>query len=53
MILQRALFLDRAGVINIDVGYLHQHDQCRFIDGIIDLVKAANDANWRVFVVTN
>ena len=48
-----ALFLDRDGVINQDIGYLHRAEDCRFIDGIFDLVAAANLAGHAVVVVTN
>jgi D-glycero-D-manno-heptose 1,7-bisphosphate phosphatase len=48
-----ALFLDRDGVINTDIGYLHRPEDCRFIPGIFDLVRAANRAEYRVLVVTN
>jgi D-glycero-D-manno-heptose 1,7-bisphosphate phosphatase len=48
-----ALFLDRDGVINVDIGYLHRPEDCRFIPGIFDLVRAANRAGYPVLVVTN
>ncbi|KVN31299.1 D,D-heptose 1,7-bisphosphate phosphatase [Burkholderia stagnalis] len=48
-----ALFLDRDGVVNVDTGYLHRPEDCRFVPGIFDLVRAANCAGYRVFVVTN
>jgi D-glycero-D-manno-heptose 1,7-bisphosphate phosphatase len=51
--MQPALFLDRDGVINVDIDYLHRPEDCRFIPGIFDLVQAANHAGYRVFVVTN
>ena len=48
-----ALFLDRDGVINVDHGYVHDKDFFDFIDGIFDLVRAANERSYYVFVVTN
>jgi len=48
-----ALFLDRDGVINVDVAYLHRPKDCQFIPGIFKLVRAANHADYRVFVATN
>ncbi|KVK92414.1 D-glycero-beta-D-manno-heptose 1,7-bisphosphate 7-phosphatase [Burkholderia cepacia] len=48
-----ALFLDRDGVINVDTGYLHRPSECQFVPGIFELVRAANRAGYRVFVVTN
>ncbi|CAA9892537.1 D-glycero-alpha-D-manno-heptose-1, 7-bisphosphate 7-phosphatase [Candidatus Methylobacter favarea] len=48
-----ALFLDRDGVINIDKGYVHNKENCEFINGIFDLVKRANQHSYKVVVVTN
>lgn len=48
-----ALFLDRDGVINVDHGYVHKPEEFQFIDGIFDLVTAANRAGYLVVVVTN
>ena len=48
-----ALFLDRDGVVNQDVGHAYRPDQIKWIDGIFDLVKDANDRGLYVFVVTN
>lgn len=51
--LTRALFLDRDGVINLDIGYLHRAEDCVFVPGIFELVRAARQAAYDVFVVTN
>lgn len=48
-----ALFLDRDGVINVDHGYVHTPEEFQFIEGIFDLVAAANRAGYLVVVVTN
>ena len=50
---QRALLLDRDGVINVNHGYVHSTENFEFIDGIFDLVRAARKATYRVIVVTN
>lgn len=50
---QKALFLDRDGVINVDYGYVHQVENFEFCEGIFDLVSFANAADYRVLVVTN
>jgi D-glycero-D-manno-heptose 1,7-bisphosphate phosphatase len=47
------LFLDRDGVINIDKGYTYKPEDLVFIDGIIDGIKAANEAGYYVIVATN
>ena len=48
-----ALFLDRDGVINVDHGYVYKPDNFQFIEGIFDVVKAANQAGYLVIIVTN
>ena len=50
---QPALFLDRDGVINYDHQYVYQISDFEFIPGIFELVKAANQHNYPVFIVTN
>ncbi len=51
--LRRGLFLDRDGVINEEVGYLHRPEDCRFIDGIVPLLQAANRLSFVTCVITN
>lgn len=49
----RALFLDRDGVINIDHGYVIRQEDFHFVDGIFDLVRYAKLQGYLVVVVTN
>ena len=49
----RALFLDRDGVINHDSGYTSNSEDFRFIDGIFDLCRAARQSGYLLIVVTN
>lgn len=51
--MQAALFLDRDGVINVDHGYVHRHEEFHFMDGIFDVVRVARTHGYRVVVVTN
>jgi D,D-heptose 1,7-bisphosphate phosphatase len=48
-----AVFLDRDGVLNQDLGYVHQPNRIVWIRGAAEAVKALNDAGAFVFVVTN
>lgn len=49
----RALFLDRDGVINVDHGYVSTPERTEFVEGIFELVTAANVLGYLVIVITN
>ncbi len=49
----RALFLDRDGVVNEEVGYLHQVENVRFVEGIFSLCRTAKRLGYRLLIVTN
>ena len=53
MKMNRALFLDRDGVINVDHGYVYQPENFEFIDGVFDLCRAAVERGYLIVVVTN
>ncbi len=48
-----ALFLDRDGIINEDLGYISSKDKVHFIEGVFPLIKLFKEKGWWVFVVTN
>jgi D-glycero-D-manno-heptose 1,7-bisphosphate phosphatase len=51
--MQKALFLDRDGVINVEKDYLYKIDDFEFVDGIIELCRYYQDNGYKIFVVTN
>lgn len=51
--LRPALFLDRDGVINEEIGYLHRFQDVRFVAGAAELIRAANTLGLPVIVITN
>jgi D-glycero-D-manno-heptose 1,7-bisphosphate phosphatase len=53
MSVNRALFLDRDGVINHDAGYTSSVTDFKFIDGIFDLCRAATQSGYLLIVATN
>ena len=54
MLLQdRALFLDRDGVININHGYVNRLEDFNFIEGIFDVARAAATQHFQLVVITN
>ena len=53
MVMRRAFFFDRDGVINIDRHYLFQIADFQYIPGVIDFMKTVNESGYTIFVVTN
>jgi D-glycero-D-manno-heptose 1,7-bisphosphate phosphatase len=52
-IMKPAAFLDRDGVLNMDVGYVHQIEQFVWMDGALDAIRHLHLAGYHVLVVTN
>ncbi len=50
---RRALFLDRDGVINVDHGWVGTRERFEWNEGARETIRAASDAGFHVFVVTN
>ena len=51
--LSPALFLDRDGVVNREIGYLFRPEQVEFVPGIFDLCRSAQAAGYRLILITN
>lgn len=51
--MNKALFLDRDGVINIDHGYVYKIEDFDFMSGIFDLAREAHKKGYLIFVITN
>lgn len=49
----KALFLDRDGVINVNKGYVHKPEDVEWVDGIFDVLKRFQHADFKLIVVTN
>ena len=50
---QRAMLLDRDGVINVNHGYVHHPENFEFIDGIFEVTRAAHACGYKIIVITN
>ena len=51
--INKACFLDRDGVLNEDVGYLHKSEDFRWINGAVEAIKLLKKNNFLVIVITN
>lgn len=49
----KAVFLDRDGVVNVEQGYIHSRDHFHFQEGIFELCRAAQTLGYLLLVVTN
>ncbi len=50
---RRCLFLDRDGVVNEELGYLHRREDVRFVPGIFALCRRARSLGYAIVMVTN
>ena len=48
-----AVFFDRDGVLNHDLGYVCTSDRFKWIDGAVEAIKHLNSINYYTFVVSN
>ena len=50
---KKVIFLDRDGVINEEVGYLHKIEDFKFIDGIFESLNKLHGLGYQFIIVTN
>lgn len=51
--MNKALFLDRDGVVNIDKGHVYLSEQFEFTPGIFDLCRKYASEGYLIIIVTN
>ena len=51
--MNKALLLDRDGVVNVEKNYVHRIEDFEFLDGIFPLCKRFQDEGFLVLVTTN
>jgi len=49
----KVFFIDRDGVINKEIGYLHEIAKFEFIDGVIEALKYIQNKGFKIIVITN
>jgi D,D-heptose 1,7-bisphosphate phosphatase len=49
----RAVFLDRDGVLNVDLGYTYKPSDLKLVPGMIDGLKLLAAAGFKLVVITN
>lgn len=51
--MNKALFLDRDGIINVDSGYVSTLSDFIFVDGLFPFLKKAQNSGYKLIIVTN
>lgn len=49
----KALFLDRDGVINKEINYLHKIEDFIFVNGVLQLCEKYQSKGYKIVVITN
>lgn len=51
--INKALFLDRDGVVNFDYGYVHKIKDFNFRPEIFEICRSALDLEFKIIIITN
>jgi len=51
--MDKALFLDRDGTVNVNYGYVFEPEKFHFVDGVFDFCRKARDVGYRLIVISN
>jgi len=51
--MEKFVFLDKDGVINKEINFLHKKEDLELIEGSAEAIKKLNDNGWIVIIVTN
>lgn len=51
--MEKAIFLDRDGTINVDVDYLHEPAKLKFVDGAVEALALLKAQGYRLIVISN
>lgn len=51
--MNKALFLDRDGVVNVEKNYLHKIEDFELMEGIVEVCRAYQEQGYLILIVTN
>lgn len=51
--MNKALFLDRDGVVNVEKNYLHKIEDFELMEGIVEVCRAYQEQGYLIIIVTN
>jgi len=51
--MQKAIFLDRDGVINVEKDYTYKIEEFEFVESLFDSLKYLQNLGYKLFIITN
>ena len=51
--MNKAVFLDRDGTINVEKNYLHKIEDFEFLSGVIEGLSLLNNSGYKLIIITN
>lgn len=51
--MNKAVFLDRDGTINVDFGYVYEKDKLEFVPGVLEALVKIQSAGFKLIIITN
>ena len=51
--MNKAIFLDRDGTINVEVHFLHEIEKLKFIDGVPQALSKLKQLGYKLIVISN
>ena len=51
--MNKAIFLDRDGTINVEKHYLYKIEDFEFLPGVVDALKILQEAGYLLIIITN
>jgi len=51
--MDKAVFLDRDGTINVDKGYTHKIEDLEIIPGVVEGLKLLQESGYKLIIITN
>lgn len=51
--MQKALFLDRDGILNVDKGYVYKWEDIIWFEEVFEMIKLAMERGYKIIILTN
>lgn len=51
--MNKALFLDRDGIVNVDKGYVYQWENIEWIPEVFEMIRLGKERGYKIIILTN